>query len=102
MRASALPGNVGLATGRSECEIEQVRPYEEIVEFIASLSPREIVGFKPSEEARRRVWELVERQKTSALPPEEKSELDHYLEVEHLMRLAKSRARQLLGHEQPG
>ena len=79
-----------------------MRPYEEIVEFIASLSPREIVGFKPSEEARERVWDLLERQKTSPLPTEEKAELEHYLEVEHLMRLAKARARQLLGHEQGG
>jgi len=77
-----------------------VRPYEEIVEFIASLSPRELVEFKPSEEARERVWGLLERQKTTSLPPDEKAELDHYLEVEHLMRLAKARARQLLAHGQ--
>jgi hypothetical protein len=64
-----------------------VQPYEEIVEFIASLRPREIVEFKPSEEAR---------------ATEDKVELDHYLEVEHLMRLAKARARQLLAHEQRG
>jgi hypothetical protein len=31
---------------------------------------------------------------------EERAELDHYLEIEHLMRLAKARARQLLGQEQ--
>jgi len=79
-----------------------VRPYEEIVEFIASLSPREVVGFKPSEQARQRVWDLMERRKTMSLPPDEKDELDHYMEVEHLMRLAKARARQLLAHEQVG
>ena len=74
--------------------------YEELVHFIAALSPRELINFKPSEPARQRVWDLIERQKTAALPAEEKSELDHYLEIEHLMRLAKARARQLLapGH----
>jgi hypothetical protein len=77
-----------------------VKPYEELVQFIASLSPREVVDFKPSEPARQRVWELIERQKASPLPAEEKSELDHYLEIEHLMRLAKARARQLLAHGQ--
>jgi hypothetical protein len=77
-----------------------VKPYEELVQFIAALSPQEVVDFKPSEPARQRVWELIERQKTSALPPEDKSELDHYLEIEHLMRLAKARARQLLAHGQ--
>jgi len=79
-----------------------VKPYEEIVEFIASLSPREVLGFAPSEGARQRVWDLVERQKEAQLPPDEKAELGHYIEIEHLMRLAKARARELLAHEQRG
>ncbi len=77
-----------------------MKPYEELVQFIASLSPCEVVDFKPSESARQRVWELIERQKTSPLPADDKSELDHYLEIEHLMRLAKAHARQLLAHGQ--
>ena len=77
-----------------------MRPYEELVQFIAALSPREVIDFKPSEGARQRVWDLIERQKTSPLLADEKSELDHYLEIEHLMRLAKARARQLLAHGQ--
>lgn len=59
-----------------------------------------MIEFKPSETARQRVWDLMERQKAAALPADEKSELDHYLEIEHLMRLAKARARQLLVHGQ--
>ena len=80
------------------CETARMRPYEELVQFIASLSPREVIDFKPSEAARQRVWDLIERQKVAALPDDEKSELDHYVEIEHLMRLAKARARQLLAH----
>ena len=76
-----------------------MKPYEEVVEFIASRNPQEVLDFKPSEPARRRVWELVERQKAATLLPEEEAELQHYLELEHLMRLAKARARQLLSHE---
>ncbi len=75
-----------------------MRPYEELVQFIASLSPREVVDFKPSEPTRQRVWELIDRQKDAPLPADERSELDHYLEIEHLMRLAKAHARQLLSH----
>ena len=75
-----------------------VKPYEGLVQFIASLSPHEVIDFKPSESARQQVWELIERKKTSPLPVEEESELNHYLEIEHLMRLAKARARQLLAH----
>ena len=77
-----------------------MRPYEELIQFIASLSPRDVLDFKPSQTARQRVWELIERQKSALLPADEKSELDHYLEIEHLMRLAKARARQLLAHAQ--
>lgn len=76
-----------------------MKAYEEVVEFIASRSPRDVVEFKPSEPARKRVWDLIEREKTDGLSPAEKSELDHYTEIEHLMRLAKARARQLLAHE---
>ena len=75
-----------------------MRPYEELVQFIASLSPREVVDFKPSESARQHVWDLIERQKSAPLHSDEKAELDHYLEIEHLMRLAKARARELLAH----
>ena len=56
------------------CETALVKPYEELVQFIASLSPREVVDFKPSEPARQRVWELLERQKASPLPAEDKTE----------------------------
>ena len=78
-----------------------MKAYDEVVEFIAARNPREVVEFKPSEEARQRVWQLIERQKEIALSSEEKAELDRYMELEHLMRLAKARARQLLAHE-PG
>ena len=77
-----------------------MRPYEELVQFIASLSPSDVLDFKPSETARQRVWELIERQKAAPLPADDKTELDHYLEIEHLMRLAKAHARQLLAHGQ--
>ena len=39
------------------------------------------------------VQELIEREKHETLSPEEASELTHYLQLEHLMRLAKARAR---------
>lgn len=94
-----LTAAVNLASWPTRCHIGRVKPYEEIVEFIASLRPRELIEFKPSEPARRRVWDLLERQKAAPLSAEERTELDHYLEVEHLMRLAKAHARQLLAHE---
>lgn len=41
-----------------------------------------------------RVADLLQREKTDNLSPEEKSELEDYLQLEHLMRLAKARASQ--------
>jgi hypothetical protein len=70
------------------------RADEEILDLLAT-APR-ILEFKPSDEARARVWDLVAREKAGTLTEEEKSELDHYAEVEHLMRLVKARARKHL------
>lgn len=55
-----------------------------------------MVAFRPSEEARDRVADLVTREKVNGLTAEEKSELDHYVELEHIMRLAKARAQKYL------
>jgi hypothetical protein len=77
-----------------------IRAYEEIIDFIAAgSSPGEVARFEPSEASRQRVAELIHREKTTALSPEETSELNGYLQLEHLMRLAKARARHHLGHE---
>jgi len=76
------------------------RAYEEVIDFIAAgISPDNLVAFRPSKEARRRVAYLIEREKSATLTPDERSELDHYTQLEHLMRLAKARARQHLSHD---
>jgi hypothetical protein len=73
------------------------KAYEEIIEFIAAgTSPSNLVAFRPSEEARERVLHLIQQEKAEGLSSEEKSELEHYMQLEHLMRLAKARARQHL------
>jgi hypothetical protein len=72
-----------------------IRAYEEVIEFIAAgTSPSSVISFQPSEAVKERVADLIHREKSSGISPEEKSELDHYLQLEHLMRLAKARARQ--------
>ncbi len=76
------------------------RVYEEVIDFIAAgASPDNIASFRPSEAAKRRVAVLIEREKTTGLTPDETSELGHYLQLEHLMRLAKARARRHLSVE---
>jgi len=72
-----------------------MKAYEEVIEFIAAgTTPSRIVSFQPSEAVKERVADLIHREKSIGVSPEEKSELDHYLQLEHLMRLAKARARQ--------
>jgi hypothetical protein len=76
-----------------------MKAYEEIVEFIASgTTPSNVAAFRPSEEAKERVAELIQLEKRSEISPEEESELNHYLQLEHLMRLAKARAHQHIDH----
>jgi hypothetical protein len=70
-----------------------MRANEEVAEFIARRGPREVAEFRPSAEARRRVVELLGREKTAGLTAEERRELDHYENLELLMNLAKARAR---------
>jgi hypothetical protein len=78
------------------------RVYEELVDFIAGgTTSDEVAGWTPSAEARERVTALVQAEKDGTLSAEDGAELRHYLELEHLMRLAKARARRRRdgGHE---
>ena len=73
-----------------------IRAYEEIVEFIAAgITPATVASFEPSERTKDHVAELIHKEKTTGLTTEESSELDHFTKLEHLMRLAKARARML-------
>jgi len=77
-----------------------MKAYEEIIEFIAAgTTPDKVVAFRPSPATKERVQELIEQEKIAGLSLEEKSELDHYLQLEHLMRLAKARAHQHVANE---
>lgn len=71
--------------------------YLEIVDLIATGATTEAVaGFRPSAEVQKRVAASVEREKTGSLSAEEKTELDDDMELEHILRMAKARARQIL------
>lgn len=72
------------------------RAYDEIVDFIAAgTTPDAVARFEPSQETKDYVAELIHKEKTDGLTAEESSELDHFMKLEHLMRLAKARARAL-------
>jgi len=73
-----------------------IRAYDEIVEFISSgTTPDSVARFEASQQTKDYVADLIHKEKTSGLTREESSELDHFLKLEHLIRLAKARARTL-------
>ena len=71
--------------------------YEEFIDFLASgTTPKGVVEFHPSEAAKARVAELIQRQKNGSSSADENAELKQFLQIEHVMRLAKARARERL------
>ena len=71
--------------------------YIEIIDFIAAgTTPEAVAHFQPSPEAQQRVANLIAREKGGRLSSEEKAELDHFLQLEHILRMAKARARHIL------
>ncbi|MBI4909810.1 MAG: hypothetical protein HY820_39700 [Acidobacteria bacterium] len=71
--------------------------YLEIIDFIATgTTPESVVNYRPSPEAQQRVADLIAREKDDALTPEEKAELDYFVQLEHILRMAKARALQIL------
>jgi hypothetical protein len=73
------------------------RAYDEIIDFIAGgTSPDTVAAFQPSDAANERVAELILKQKEQSLTADEAIELADYLQLEHIMRLAKARARRHL------
>jgi hypothetical protein len=71
-----------------------IKSYEEVIDFIAAgTTPEAVAAFRPSDSVQRRVEELMERSKGAGLSAEEQSELEDYLQLEHIMIMAKARAR---------
>jgi hypothetical protein len=66
---------------------------DEILDFLVEQIPAQsLANFKASEKTRRRVWDLVAKEKEPGLLPEQKAELDDYLKLEHLVVMTKARA----------
>ena len=67
--------------------------YQGITNFITEgMNPESVAALRPSEAAKARVAELIDLEQTSAFSKEERSESGHYLQLKHLVRLAKARA----------
>ena len=68
--------------------------YDQIAELIAELNPAKVMALKANEELQNRFEDLVIKSKESSLNYQEKDELDHYIVLERLIRLAKIRSKE--------
>jgi hypothetical protein len=72
-----------------------------IVALLASRpTPEQVLGIRPSSTMQERVSDLLARGKEGELSRSEDAELDRYLFVEHLVRLAKAHALEELANKE--
>ena len=77
-----------VAERQGECQDENA-----IIELLTSQpTPDQVLGIRPSPELQARVSELLYRNKEGELSRQEEAELERYLMLEHLVRLAKAHA----------
>ena len=67
--------------------------YDHIAETIAAMNPTKVLEIRAPKMASERLESLVEKVKEHGLSALEKDELDHFLVLERLIRLAKVYAR---------
>lgn len=71
--------------------------YFDFIDFIASgTTPEQIIAFRPSSSAQERVEELIAKERQDVLSRDERSELHYFFHLEHILRVAKARAEQIL------
>jgi hypothetical protein len=70
--------------------------FDEVADFIAELNPAKLIALKPSAKVQERLDNLLFKNKEEGLNDDEKLELERYLTLEHLISLAKARARKRL------
>lgn len=74
-----------------------IRAFDEIIDFITSMPQNEqILAYKPSQTSIQRLETLLEKKKGDDLSEDENIEIDRFLLIEHLMRVAKARAKKRL------
>ena len=74
-----------------------MNPYTELINFVVSnVSADAIESFRASDEMHDHVYELIEREKAGIATEKERHELDKHMEMEHLIRMIKIRAKESL------
>lgn len=66
--------------------------YDQLAGLIAKLNPTQVQSLKATPEMQERLEWLIEKSKNNELDKREKDELDHFIVLERLIRLAKLRS----------
>jgi hypothetical protein len=75
--------------------------FDELLDFIAAnAAPAKLVALHSGEEATKRAYDLLFREKYESLSPEETKELDAFHSLGHMMLGAKARAHRWAGEHQ--
>ncbi len=74
--------------------------YDSLAELMAGMDPKKVLAFHAPQDIQSRVEFLLEKKETDNLSEKENEELEHYFILEHIVRLAKSRARLRLSQHQ--
>ncbi len=78
--------------------IETTTLLDEVLDFLVSTpTPEQIIEFRPSEGARERVRDLLDRNRNGLLTAEENEELEDISRMNHFVSMLKIRARKKLG-----
>ncbi len=66
--------------------------FDDLIDFLACSEFERILNFHPSETTQKRVEQLLKKKYIGQLSLKEKRELEYFLMLEHVIRLAKARA----------
>jgi hypothetical protein len=90
-----------LARGLAAVQMSDQPAYQDAVMVLDMLAqqpdPRTVLNLSPSPTVQDRMGELLDRSKSGKLSHEQALELERYLTVEHLVRLAKGHAYHRVG-----
>jgi flagellar biosynthesis component FlhA len=72
--------------------------YDEIADFLASLSPDKVLAYHLSDNVKKRLNSLLDKQQVETLTEVERREVEHHLVINNIISLAKARARNLVAN----
>ena len=73
----------------------KMNPYLTLVDFIlAHMKPETVLQFRASDEMHDHFYILLDKEKNGTATPEEIELINDFMSVEHIMRLAKAKAKQ--------